>query len=321
MADSGFMVCLFPAEDSVSRRGSVVGDWGHKDICCPFSVDVHAARPGKRFPNDGTQGQRHMKRLLNLCWILLVLLPVAHVNAQSMGTIRVLCIKAREGKAAELRKFLLDPTTKLAKYRVENGTYSSFAIAEAVAPAGRSARCDYHLVYGNDGPPAETKASTDEEFRQAGVGMTVAERNAKRDEVSTLISTEYWASRDMVGTMMKGGYARLNYFKVKAGAQAEWVREERSGWKQLAEAWAKDTPGRAWILHTLAMPGGSSQAYNALTVDVYPNWASMFGGGNPRATWVKVHPESDYSAYMDRVGQMSERPMVATMRLLEIIRK
>ena len=54
-----------------------------------------------------------MKRLLNLCWILLVLLPVAHVQAQPMGTVRVLCVKARDGKTAELRKFLLDTTTKL----------------------------------------------------------------------------------------------------------------------------------------------------------------------------------------------------------------
>lgn len=262
-----------------------------------------------------------MKRLLTLCWMLLVLLPVAPVKAQSMGTVRVICVKARDGKTAELRKYLLDTTTKMAKYRVESGTYTSFVIAEAVAPSGRSARCDFHIVYGNAGPPAEPKLMTDEEMKKANVGMTVAQRNAKRDELSIVVSNEYWASRDMVGTLVKGGYARLNYFKVKPGSAGEWVRAERGGWKQMAEVWAKDTPGRAWILHTLGMPGGTSLPYNAMTVDGFPDWASMFGGGNPRATWLKVHPDTDYSAYMDRVGEMAERPMVATMRLLEVIRK
>ena len=96
---------------------------------------------------------------------------------------------------------------------------------------------------------------------------------------------------------------------------------ERSGWKQLAEAWAKETPGRAWLIHTLGMPGGSKTQYDALTVDGFPNWDALFTAGNPRNTWVKVHPDSDYAGYMTQVGRLAERPMVHTMYLLEVIRK
>jgi hypothetical protein len=151
--------------------------------------------------------------------------------------------------------------------------------------------------------------------------MTVAQRNAKRDEISYLVSTEYWQVREFIGSAKKGGYVRLNYFKTKAGDGPEWLRMERSGWKQLAEAFAKDTPGRAWGLYTLAMPGGSSLPYNALTADIVPNWEGLFGGINPRQTWMKVHPESDYAGYMNRVGQLADRPMVDTLRLIEVIQK
>jgi hypothetical protein len=113
---------------------------------------------------------------------------------------------------------------------------------------------------------------------------------------------------------------RLNYFKIKAGEQADWLRMERAGWKQLAEAFAKETPGRAWGLYTLGMPGGASLPYNALTADIVPNWEGLFGG-NPRDTWMKVHPETDYAGYMNRVGQMAERPYVDTLRLIEVIQK
>ena len=262
-----------------------------------------------------------MKRRLSLFWIPLVLAPAAFAQAQPVGSLQVHCVKARDGKMGELRRFLLETSAKVGKYRVDGGQIASYVITEAVAPAGRSARCDFHVVQGYSGAPKEAPGTAEEDLKKAGVSMTVAQRNAKRDELSYLVSTEYWQVRDLVGTLTKGGYVRLNYFKTNSGAQAEWLRMERSGWKQMAETWAKDTAGRAWILHTLAMPGGTNMPYNALTVDGFPNWDSLFTGVNPRNTWGKVHPDSDYSAYMTRVGQLAERPMVATMRLLEVIRK
>jgi len=59
---------------------------------------------------------------------------------------RDICVKVRDGKWQEYSAFLQSVTAKLAAVRVESGAYASYAIAEAVAPTGRSARCDYHLV-------------------------------------------------------------------------------------------------------------------------------------------------------------------------------
>lgn len=35
---------------------------------------------------------------------------------------------------------------QLARVRVDAGTIAALTIAQAVAPAGRAARCDYHIV-------------------------------------------------------------------------------------------------------------------------------------------------------------------------------
>lgn len=262
-----------------------------------------------------------MRRTLFLFGLAGLLLPAAFGQTQRPGYVRDLCVKARAGKLTELREFLLDPVTKSAKYRIDDGTYSWFIVAQAVAPAGSEARCDFRLVYGTAGFPPEQNLMTTEELRKAGVGMTVEQRNAKRDELSYLVATDYWISRDLVGSSVKGGYVRINYYKTKPGMAAEWTRAEQGGWKQLAQAFAKDKPGTGWGLYTLAMPGGAELPYNAMTVDMFPNWAALGGGGQQRATWNKVHPETDYSAYMDRVGNMAVRHRVDTMRLIEVLRK
>jgi hypothetical protein len=79
-----------------------------------------------------------MKTLLALSsFALLLSAPgYGHPPPQN-GYLRVLCVKAKEGKLAETRAFMLDSTAKLAKVRMDAGVYSSFAVAEAVAPSGR----------------------------------------------------------------------------------------------------------------------------------------------------------------------------------------
>ena len=124
-----------------------------------------------------------MKRILSLSWLAMLLLPAVFGQAQPLGYVRDLCVKAHPGKLSGLRAFMLDPVAKASKYRVDGGTYSWVVIAEAVAPAGREARCDFRIVYGSAGFPAEQNLMTTEELNKAGVGMTVEQRNAKRDEL------------------------------------------------------------------------------------------------------------------------------------------
>lgn len=232
------------------------------------------------------------------------------------------CVKVRDGKAAEYAAFLRDVTTKLYKVRVEAGDAASFVIARAVEPAGRSARCDYHIVVGYDGFPPEAAGAekTAADLKKAGIAMTRDQMLAKRDELSFLVSTDTWAWDNRVGTIQAGGYGRLNFYKVKAGAIGDWRRYETTGWKPLAEALSKEK-GTSWSSATLSMPGGTALPYNALTVDGFPNWAAVGAGVPVRQMWSKVHPNSDMTAHTERVNSVADRPRIDWVRFVEVIRK
>ena len=233
-----------------------------------------------------------------------------------------ICVKVRDGKMQEYRAFLQNVTAKLAAVRVESGAYASYAIAQAVAPAGRSARCDYNLVttyagFPPDGPGAEQTAA---DMKKGGIAMSREAMIAKRDELSYLVGIDTWRWRERVGRSAKGAVARINYDKVQSGMTGEWLSLESNGWKQLAEAASKEH-GTAWRVATLVMPGGENLPYNAMTIDVFPNWAALGKGLPAREIWNKVHPNSDMSAHLARLAAIRSRPRVDVVRLIEFIEK
>lgn len=235
---------------------------------------------------------------------------------------RDVCVKVQHGKWQEYSAFLQNVTAKLAKVRVESGTYASFAIAQAISPAGKSARCDYHLVTTYVGFPPDTAGAeqTAADMKKAGITMTREAMIAKRDELSTLVGVDTWRWRERVGPSAKGAVARINYDKVHSGMGAEWLSLESNGWKQLAELASKDH-GTAWRTATLVMPGGEDLPYNAMTIDVFPNWAAMGKGIPARELWNKAHPNSDMSAHLARLAAIRDRPRVDVVRLVEFIGK
>jgi hypothetical protein len=232
------------------------------------------------------------------------------------------CVKVRDGKWAEYRAQLENVTLKLARYRVESGQAISFTLAEAVSPVGRSARCDYHIVFTYAGFPPEPlgREQNAADMKKAGIDMTYEAMVAKRNELSFLVGTDTWRWRERVGRTAKGAYARMNYDKIHQDMLQEWLRMEGNGWKQLAEAASKER-GTAWRTATLVMPGGEDVPYNAMTIDVFPNWAAFAEGIPSREIWNKVHPESDISAFLARVGEIRDRPRVDVVRIVEFIEK
>ena len=150
--------------------------------------------------------------------------------------------------------------------------------------------------------------------------MTREAMIAKRDELTYLVGMEIWRWRERVGPSTKGAYARINFDKVHPGMAAEWVNLESNGWKQLAEVAAKEH-GTGWRAASLVMPGGADLPYNAMTIDIFPNWAAMGQGIPARAIWNKVHPNRDISAHLDQLSAIRDRPRVDVVRLIEVVEK
>jgi hypothetical protein len=232
------------------------------------------------------------------------------------------CVKVKDGKGQEYAAFLQDVTVKLAKLRVESGAPDSFVIARAVAPAGRSAHCDYHIVSSYTGFPPElpTREQNAADLKKAGVSMSWDAMVAKRTELAYLVGMDVWRWRERVGPTVKGGYARINYDKVHPGMAGQWQYMESTGWKQLAEAAVKEH-GTSWRAASLVMPAGADLPYNAMTIDIFPSWAAMGQGIPARDLWNKVHPDTDMSAHLNGLAAIRDRPRVDVVKLIEVIEK
>src|SRR6185437_15970194 len=235
--------------------------------------------------------------------------------------VRSVCVKVRDGKQQAYAGFLRDVVTKTAQVRVDAGIYSAFVIMRSVEPVGQSARCDYRLAYVSPGFPEEplTRQQVSADLTESGVLMSYDQMVAKRNELSYLVGMEIWRRREIVGESVVGGYARLNYYKVKPGhTSTEWLELEGTGWKPLAESQAKSTKGSAWSASALVAPNGTGYAYNGITVDSYPSWTALANAGSPRAAWDQIHPHQEFTAYIDRVNGAVDRVSMELVKYVEI---
>ena len=234
------------------------------------------------------------------------------------GFVRDSCVKVAPGKSAEFEAMLHDVTAKQMRVRIDEGHAAWWLALSAVVPAGTAARCDYHVVVGYAGFPPETPTPEQNtaELKKAGLNMTSAEYAARRNSLSTLVNVDIWrVLADVNPSLEKGNYARLNYYRVKPGQQAAWLKLETTGWKPFVESLKDSRLG--WHLQTLAMPAGEYLHYNALTVDTYPTWTAL-GQGVPGSAWQKVHPDLPIADYLSLVNNTVERYRVDVLRVLEI---
>jgi hypothetical protein len=229
------------------------------------------------------------------------------------------CFKVAPGKGAEYAAMVTDVAAKMARVRVDEGRAAWWLSVSSVVPAGAAARCDYHSVTGYTGFPPEpaTAEQTAAVLKKAGINMTGEEYSAKVNSLRTLVNVDIWQARADAGPPIeKGQYLRLNYYRVKPGQQAAWLKLETTGWKPFVESLKDSRLG--WHLHTLAMPGGEYLHYNGLTVDTYPSWAAL-GQGLPGGAWAKVHPDLPAADYLSLVNNTVERYRVDVLRVVEVV--
>jgi hypothetical protein len=104
--------------------------------------------------------------------------------------------------------------------------------------------------------------------------MSADDYLARRSSLSQLVSTEMWRTAVAVGEIQKGNYVFVNHMKVPN--MRNWMELEQSIWKPMAEAWVKDGTLHGWVVAHPVLPGGTGLQYQAVTVDVMPNWDAAF---------------------------------------------
>jgi hypothetical protein len=236
------------------------------------------------------------------------------------------CVKAAPGQMTALSALLPD-MSKIQQVRADEGGIAFFTALRAAIPAGSSARCDYIFVSGYEGYPPEplTRAQAEANFRKSGVGGSYDEYIARRDRLMSLVSNDLLrvvANGNVGGGSSVGGYIRLNLSKTKPGHTiAEWGKLETAGWGAYVAAVAKERPGFGWRAEGVVVPTGSAMPYNAITVDILPNWAATGGGWGGTQVWNKVHPDMPSADYLAKVADMVDRYKVELYRVATVVAK
>jgi hypothetical protein len=216
--------------------------------------------------------------------------------APSTGFHTVACIKVKPENNTEFRKWAAGDVHKFAQSRVDSGALSSWFVLRSIAPAGRSATCDYVVVSMYPGVPPQPLGpeELDAALKKAGITQTAQQYTDRRTSLTTLISNNIFQNQDSVGTFKTGDYFRVNYMKVQDANLEDYVAYEKKVWKPFAEAMTKDGVARGWSLNLRFLPGGTDQPYQAVTVDVFPSWESIFkDDGQFVERFRKVHPDME----------------------------
>lgn len=219
----------------------------------------------------------------------------------------VACIKVKPESNTEFRKWAADDVHKYAQSRVDAGAYSQWFVLRSVIPAGRSAECDYIIVSMYPGIPPQPMGleELDAALKKAGISMSAQQYVDRRNSLTTLISSNMFQNQAYVGTFKKGDYFMVNYMKVADDSLDDYLAYEKKVWKPLAEAMAKDGLRTGWSLNTRVLPSGSDQPYQAVTVDVFPNWESIYKDDTQFVDrWHKVHPDMELGTTFEKYGKL-----------------
>jgi hypothetical protein len=227
------------------------------------------------------------------------------------GFHRVACVKVKAGMAHEFRQWAAGDMHKYAQSRANSGGVSSWYLLSSVIPQGESAQCDYIMVSIYAGVPTPPMERDDlvSALKQAGISATAQEWVDKRDSMITLISNDMFRTIATVGSAKKGDYFIVNYMKVSS--MDDYIAYEKKVWVPFAEALAKDGARTGWSLNERVFPSGANTTFQAVTVDIVPNWKEIFQpSGDFANSFRKAHPDMELGTTFEQYEKL--RTIIST---------
>lgn len=236
------------------------------------------------------------------------------------GYHRVACIKVKPGQHDAFRTWAAGDARKVVQAEADSGELSQWLLLRSVIPQGTSAECDYLVVAMYPGLPPQPSgiehlAAT---LKKAGLTESAQQFLDHRNALSLLVSNDMFWNAAFVGTSKKGDYLRVNYMKVSDPENmGAYIAYEKKVWQPLAEQMAKDNAGSGWSLNVQVLPRGNDLPYDAVTVDVFPTWDSVFQTDTRfEESFRKVHPDMDLGTTMETYEKMRS---IATTELYSVV--
>jgi hypothetical protein len=230
------------------------------------------------------------------------------------GYHRVACIKVKPGQFDAFRMWAAGDGHKVVQANADSGELSTWFLLRAVIPQGASAECDYLAVAMYPGLPPQPSGMEHlaAALKKAGLTESAQQFVDQRNALTTLVSNNMFQNVALVGTMKKGDYFRVNYMKVAdPNDMGTYLAYEMKVWQPLAKQMMADGVGSGWSLNVQVVPRGSELPYDAVTVDVYPTWDSVFQPDTKfEERFRKVHPDMDLGTTIETYNKM--RSIVTT---------
>ena len=252
-----------------------------------------------------------MKMFRSLFSVAIVAAFSATLLAQQpvTGYHRVACIKVKPGQYAAFRTWAAGDGHKVLQAEADSGELSTWFLLRSVIPEGASAECDYLAVAMYPGLPPEPTNGLEHlaaAAKKAGLTESAQQFVDQRNALTTLISDNMFRNVAVVGTMKKGDYFRVNYMKLADPNDMQaYIAFEKKVWQPLAEQMTKDGVSSGWSLNVQVLPEGSELPYDAVTVDVFPTWGSVFQPDHQFAErFRKVHPDMDLGTTMETYSKL-----------------
>jgi hypothetical protein len=199
-----------------------------------------------------------------LALAFLLLATPAAPAPPSPGYAMVRCIKVSKGD--EYRDYMLEVTAKTMQVRANEGDIAGWVFARTVMPAGEASTCDFMQINVHKSFPPE-RTPIDPYLVKAGLKVTRTEWYARLGAMSKLASQELWRSAAELGSIEKGQYLRVDYFKSPTGKAAAG--------KKVAEAAIREGHLKGWLAEEIMIPAGSSHGYNSRTLSAFPTWNAL----------------------------------------------
>lgn len=203
------------------------------------------------------------------------IVPLSAQEAPS-GFHTVNCLKVKPDKMAEFRQWTTEALHKYAQGRVDSGAVSTFYLLRAVYESGASAECDYLTIAAYPGVPPEPLGMEEMSaaLKKAGLNMSAQEYIDRRNAVATLVSTSLGKTEVYAGAAKKGAYMVVNY--MKTSNYDKWVEFEKKFGRAFAEQAIGNGLMSGWSVNGMWFPFGNDLSYQGVTVDVYPNWETLY---------------------------------------------
>ena len=232
----------------------------------------------------------------------------------------MICLKAKVENGYRnkyYRDFIPNISKKMmqAKADAPGATLTAWYFMRSRIPSGEEPTCDYLAVEAFEGFPAPL-LSRSEALKKAGIDMTRDEYIDRRNSLVKLVDIKLYSAVEIVGETEPGNFVVLNYMKVRDFD--EWLDLESNVWKQIQEARVKGGGLKAWGSHRLFLPRGTSLPYNAVTADVFPDFASVGRPAQMEKIIEKAHPGRRFRDIMTRTRKARE---IVRADLYEVMEK